>query len=705
MNWFKQSQAKPIHAILYYDGKVYADPIARMHADVVYNLDLDSALVLDGGFVINGKYKPMGSTGGWSAGSDRFQGILESLDVSSVDELPIIIRSNEKRSRKLAQTTTKLQFDTHNVNGKPIAYVTGNTFPIRDKLKNLGFTWYGPRKMWWMYRDKMPATAPAALSALGIDVSVTGAPISAQPAPTTEPVTEPVAETNLVKTDKTTGVERWGPNFPINPKIYETDIDVVHENIPLKIHVVWGREQDEKRHKTTPRYNIKMLWEGIVLRDRYGKPPEGGKWTSAGPTYNEDQLVSDFNKQIPGWAADPKSKLYHAIKFELEYRKHEPEYAILLDTAEKDYMGKEDFSAQFPPRQITLDETGYSGSFPVIVKPRVYRAYRDIKVGLYTGAQHRLAPRSEELAILTIPVTIHNVKDANAYVDQQITEHQNEIKEEYLKYLKSFAFTEQQQEQASAELKPIIDMISSGKVDMGKIKMELLKRQFIRTSRRQKQNAPGMAPMDSFNFIIDDKAIRNATFERGRYNSNSPEYFYTAIAYNLMRIKHNNIGFMPIFLDDAYRVVTNILHRHYDPSIQATQVAEYINNAARAVWQDLTGKKYHSWDEVYNDFYSGQWGSGTRGTQTGTRQTQDPVQTFAFFIESLNLGVSKEQVIQSPRSAYRQLALKLHPDSTQMEDKERASQLFSDLTSLYDRLPQNMKNAFSWHKYKKFSSC
>lgn len=54
-------------AVLHNDGNVYYDRAAEMHGDVVENLQLDSGDILDGGFIIGGKYIMGTSDGGYSA--------------------------------------------------------------------------------------------------------------------------------------------------------------------------------------------------------------------------------------------------------------------------------------------------------------------------------------------------------------------------------------------------------------------------------------------------------------------------------------------------------------------------------------------------------------------------------------------------------------------------------------------------------------
>ncbi len=169
-----------------------------------------------------------------------------------------------------------------------------------------------------------------------------------------------------------------------------------------------------------------------------------------------------------------------------------------------------------------------------------------------------------------------------------------------------------------------------------------------------------------------------------------------------MRIKHNNINFVPVLLDDAYRRVASMLQRHYDPNISAKDVASYIDSAARSVYQELTGKQYQSWNEVYADFYSN-FAGGTSDVPMSNMGSPGAASTYANFVASLNMGFTTEQATQAPKSVYRQLAIKLHPDSTQL-DPEYAQKTFAELATLYNALPQELKNALSWYRRVKLAS-
>ena len=57
----------PVVAVMDYDGKVYYDRNAEMHGDLLDTFpDLDPAMIIDGGFIIDGKYMPAMSDSGMS---------------------------------------------------------------------------------------------------------------------------------------------------------------------------------------------------------------------------------------------------------------------------------------------------------------------------------------------------------------------------------------------------------------------------------------------------------------------------------------------------------------------------------------------------------------------------------------------------------------------------------------------------------------
>ena len=601
----------------------------------------------------------------------------------------------------------KLHKDTHTSSGKPIVYVDGNTYNNRALLKDLGFNWYGARKMWWMYAASFDNNKLNKLQAAGTDVSVyTGqvgqgiqTPQNPQPSMQSNEqiINEPEVNKSSVNTDKKTDVNNYNyAAFPVNPKIYEADVNYNLDGTDFVFHVQVGREQDSKRSKTFPMYKFTVTWEGRVLRNYLLKAPDGGRWTKSGSNYNEDEFVDKFFKQVPLMLDKrEKSKLYLALLDEMKLKQRDPALTEFLklwqDTkySDKEKPEVQQFLANFanniPTRYIELNEPGYEGKFPI--------EFNLLSGTLYveTAINDPVAPRPSTIGRIEIPSDIKNLNELNLHIDKEMRDQDVSMKEGYLKYLKSFAFSQEEKDQTTSKMKEIIDLITSNSTDTEFFKREMMKRGFVRPSKRGKRNmGEGMAPEGTFTLIIDDAAIRNHTFARGK-SANDPDYFYTAIAYNLMRIKHNNISFIPILLDDAYRTVAGIAKR-YGHNISATNVADYIDSVARALYADLTGRTYRSWDENWNDFYGGRGtGQGQNSQQSNNPRSLGALNEFVSYVVSL--GANAELAKTNPKAVYRQLVLQHHPDI----NNGGGDATIKKLNTLYESLPEELKKASSWY--------
>jgi len=591
----------------------------------------------------------------------------------------------------------------NNKTGAPIAIIDGDTRPVYKQLgrQGLGFRWWARDKFWYMPESRFTPDKLQKLIVMGADISgYTGQKTPERPGRAPEPskiekgveVRPEEKDVSKINTDKTTG-KTYSTSFPVNENIYSTDIDVNVEGQDLTLRLIVGRKQDAKYTKTKPILTFDIFIDDELVK-KYGKQP--GRWTRAGMGYDEDAIVAEFVDRIPKMIANKeKSKLYLAIKYVLELKKRDPELAqFLKNWYDWKYDKNKDVDAlvnrYIPQRMISLDEAGYSGSFPLkfeLLSGTIY---------VHTDVDHPLAPYPKTLSNIGIPATIRNFVDLNNHIDRAIAEDLSMIKEDYLKYLKSFAYTQEQEEETRGEMEEIAKMIEANFDNIEFFKRELMKRQFVRPSKRGKKVGPGMVPMGVFKLIIDDKAIRNAAFKR----DNSPDYFYSALAYNLMRIKHGNIGFMPILLIDAYRDVSRTVTR-YGHNISPTQVADFIDNTARKLYADLTGRTYKSWDERWTEFYSG-W--GTSGTSVAPGQVISPgaIQDWISFVS--NYGFGEEEARNNAKIVYRQLALRLHPDVYQ-GDKEEGERLFKELDDKYKSLPPDMqKGASNWYRKIKITS-
>jgi hypothetical protein len=589
-----------------------------------------------------------------------------------------------------------LEKGIHSGNNKEIAYVSGNTYPIKDKLKALGFKWFRSKKIWWMYASNLSQDHLQKLQQLGVNISdfAEGYQQNEQGSQQNEDIEEEKLPEGYVKvqTDKSNSKPYTFTNFPVNENIFETDKTYSVDDEEYTFHITVGRVRNMKYSKTMPVYTIKIYWNGQTIANY--KIQMKKRWNKSGPSYDEDAFISEIiNEKIYKTLQNKeKSSLYRTLQYYKELQKREPELTEFLNKFEDFKYGlsdeeKEQFELEInqkmPARTIKIEEQGYTGEYPVQYEMLGGNIY------LNTAVDHPLAPRETHLLRIEIPPQIRNLSEFNKHIDQAIAENYDKIQQTYLDYLKSFAFKEEEQEATQAQMRQIAQLIQNQVHDPNYFKRELLKRGFIRPSRRGKRsNQEGMAPSEAFSLIIDDKAIRESRFERGQA-SNAPDFFFTAVAYNLMRIKHNNIGFMPILLDDAYRYVAEICQR-YGYEISAREIANYVDTVARNLYENLTGQQYKGWQDVYNEFYGGT----SQKEQRDTVQSNQLLEEFVNYVTSL--GFNADLARQSPRTAYRQLSLQLHPD-VYKGDKNEAQEIFSNLNNLYNSLPEEIKRASSWY--------
>jgi len=613
----------------------------------------------------------------------------------------------------------KVQKSVNTKTNETIVTVSGDTYQHRTQLgrRGLGFTWYGAKKMWYMPERRFNQNILSKLVALGADVSALQSSDAQQTPSETpgEPKTEtPSSDTAMPETppesavsDKTSG-EYGGKydsvSYPINPNIFSKQIDVVFAGKTYPVILTFGRVDridysDVKKTMPYLVYTISLASdpEEVLVTNHFRPKDVNGKvgrWNkNRGPNYDEDGIIQEYVDAL-GKNTRLTRKVVLAVRDRESLDERDPALSDFLQKIqdwkydrEKELELNSLIMQHIPMRSIQLDEPGYEGSYPIGFSFVADTIYPQIAL------KHQLAPDyGKGFSFAAIPVTpqTSNIQQLNEAVDQSLQENSDRIKTEYLKYLQSFAFSEEAAKETSQQLEPIARMIKDKSIELGVIRAELMRRQFIRPRKSKKTVGPGMVPQGGFKLIIDDKAIRNATFERG----NSPEYFWAAIAYNLMRIKHNNIGFMPIFLDDAYRKVAEIVKR-YGYDISAREVASYIDAAARAVYNDLTGKTYQSWDERWNEFYSG---NSSTSPAEETFYTQVP-HGWKTMCNEEGLTGSSENV----KKEFRALSLKYHPDTCEGDATECTAK-FVMLKSLYDLLPQNLKQASNWYQKIKFSS-
>jgi len=603
--------------------------------------------------------------------------------------------SNVNWLSKFAQvpglTVTK---STHSKTGRPIYVLKGETYPIKGQLgrSGLGFNYWRPVG-WWIYQERMTPEMGSSLRNLGFDVSIIGGeasqapPAAAMPPAdqstqtTPEPPEAPataIPEASTVVTDQSWDDVEPKSNwygFPIKKNIYETSVPISVDDQSYDVKVELSR-LFKKGRRRVPSYIYEVFWNENLI-GRIAKPAPGD-WGS----YDEKEIASSIPEYIQErFAAGPKSKMFNAFKHFLELSGREPELTEYLNR-----FGKLTDSEKID-KTIHLDEPGYEGDFPV-----KFYAYSD-GISWYgeTALEHPQAPSPKTVYYIgDVPPSVHSINDFHQWLDSRINDPEVDAraKEEYLKYLKSFHYTEEEQEAARGQFQEILPVIESRSTDVNFFREKLIQHGYIRPSRRRgSRSVPGMQPQESIELILDKRKIVDDSYNFGKL-SRSPDYFYTVLAYLMHRHKAGNIGFGSLFgqIGSSIRDFHDTLTKH-GATISFGELESYLDSLAKQLLRDIVGVQApgSSWDQ-YQQFYGGE---GIGGDPAGPDAAIGSGHLDAFVEFAVMQGLSDDVVRSNPSKAYRTLAIRFHPDVNQ--NNPEAEALFKQLGSLWDVVPLEFK--------------
>jgi hypothetical protein len=625
---------------------------------------------------------------------------------------------------KLSQlASVQLKKSIHTQSNRTIYYLVGDTYNLHKTTPlghaGLGFQYWKEKRMWWMYAERMNLNIATQLANKGVDVSDYSEQIEST-APAPAPAATSSADTPTVPsmpssappttpdnlTDKSWDFEnKWDEKkrlsekagFPVK-KIYEQDITIEFEGKPITTHAVLSRSP--KPGKSQYGGSVAMGWKGfpryyvdVSIKETgvslgkftipINKETQERKWSAI----NESaEVIPWIETKIKEIYTNPQTKGYSHLRVALQRQGRDPEFTQFLQDHQA--YGKKQSKIM---KSVQLDDPTYGGTFPVS-----FHASHDGETWYgETALSHPMAPRPETLFYLDMPFEVQNIEQFNQWLDQAIAqpENQKRANETLLKYLKSFPYLEEEQNVAQESMKEILPIIRSKSMDVMFFRNKLLQNGYIRPSKRQAQAGPGMVPQESIKMVIDAKKIVDDIYRYGKH-ANNPNFFYAVVAYYMHRLKSGNIGFMPIMLMDAVRHLKDVLKR-FGEDIDFKDLDDYLESVGRHLLQSLFDVRNArtAWDQ-WDQFYSGNWGQGSGGSPAKNEyaRTADLNEFITF---ATIYGISPEQAKASPKSTFRQLALKLHPDTSSNPDKEQAAADFISLKEIWDRIPDSLKQAYT----------
>jgi len=619
----------------------------------------------------------------------------------------------------------KLEKGTHTQSGKTIYFLSGDTYPLHKAInlgkQGLGFTFWRTKKIWWTYNLKPHVLRR--LKKAGVDVSAvdaypaetsTAAPVA--PAIEEEQPQPQPEETALSPIDRSWDFldTQWKEKelsqkagFPVKT-IYEQTITIPYQGQEVPLYLSLNRrvakgksrygDSVAKGWKHVPLYNVT-----VNLNDKDGtfigkiplpvnrkKDEPKQRWQQIDEAALIPQMIEIANSAF----ANEASKAYRLLSDALQVQGRDPEFEQFLKAHEK----YNDEGGRNPGilKSIRLDEPGYEGDYPVsFSKLSNDTWYGDIAL------EHPQAPSYKPNAFyLQMPTSIQTVDAFNQWLETEINDPENleTAKRNYLKYLKSFPFLEEEAEEAKGQLGEIVAIIEAKFMDARFFRNKLLEHGYIRPSKRQKKTGPGMQVQEKIQMILDREAIMNGIYTSSK-TRNTPDFFYAALAYFMLRHKDSNIGFMPIQIIDNVRRLADVISR-FGTKIDSGDLYDYMDGLAKKMLNDLFGIHAggSAWDQ-WQAFYGG-GGYGQQQQQVQPQVVQsDALAQFADFAS--RHGFDFETAKTQPKAIYRQLALKIHPDKNP-DNPEQATEEFKALQFIWNQLPDTLKQAITgwWKRFK-----
>jgi len=598
-----------------------------------------------------------------------------------------------------------------------VLVIEGNTFHIKDKLKQLGFKPYKIGGYWVQIMNKSvydkksdseKRTLISTIESLGVentDILKTNSDKdrnNQQDIPNNEiPKTEPPKEREVLQGEEypyknTMSNEREEKtrrkySFPIEKNIIEivldVDVDGTIHSEKTKVNRTFkaGITSDSYKVTFNREYKDFPIYEFVIGKNHDGNPITIIRISTKGKTKERPWGSYDEREYLTQYIKPKLEKLIQTIPTykgpfvnEYDYRKRDDDLKSLLN--EINYS----WDSEHILYKIDINEGPYKGNYPV----GVYYSAPNSAV-LETGIDHPLASRKRTIGSVNL-IGIHNLKDFDNKIKLEL--EGQKAKDKYVEYLETFPFLQQQEDEEKNKFEQIKDFIKNKSVDIEYVLGRIKQMGYIRPNRRQKQTGPGMTSGDEIKWVLDSEKIRNDIYGRG-YQKSSPDFFYTVIAYYVLKAKTGQWSFTDMMLMDSINDWIRIMKK-FGVELNFKEIESIISDIGKEILFMVFGQKSRTRAESFNDFYYG-GGDGGFFNEEDDKKTNFNNNPALSQLENFARELGLDPTSISPKKLYRQLSRMTHPDVNREDPNAKAK--FQQLGNIWDLIPGELKHAFNWY--------
>ena len=604
----------------------------------------------------------------------------------------------------LKKAQAGLRLELENFQGargsRPIYFVYGNSYPIKNTLKNLGFFWFKSKKAWGLNQSRYNSQIESSLKQLGVHIPGAQPPVEQQTSerpPVEQPVEQPV-ESKYVTQSENFKNGKWisenpelenSYGFPINDGIHTFDVPFEENGEEHIILVVMDRKAQPKEsgyhnpvyYRRPPADKKSPLYKIHFIDKETGQEITDYTFVNKKGFIDEENFLNvvedSFNQIIKGEKQLKRKNIRGMIFNHFDIGKRDDEL--------KDYLFKQDGEWKKEIKGFTVnidykDENGdYTGTYPIKVDLRNYNENLKTPVSFNLTEDLELEDKNRFNRTLTSGnlIGVYTVEDFNNRIKDTIKNNAEEIKDAYVTFLKSFPFLESQKETGKASADEIYNLITGGSRSNEFFLQQLKERGYIRPNKRQKQNI-GLATPESIKWVVDSEKIKDAIYGSG-YLHKMPDFFYSVIAYWVHR-KKNNIPVFGSQLFDSINTWTRSM-KSFGYEIDWKEVKSSVNNIGSQIYEEIVGSFKQETNTNFNE---------KQNTNV------DPsVLPFLQFAEENEIDTTNAVEENRLKSIYLNLAKRFHPDlNREDEEQEEIAQSHTKrLMELWQSIPENIRNA------------